>query len=339
VSTDQPTPCALVTGATGFVGRALATALLQRGWLVRLLVRDRSRLDPLLAEKCQVTVGDLNDHAALLAAVDSVQFVFHCAANVNTWDTNDAYYESNVTGVANLLDAVRRRGSALQRYVHISTVDVYGYPEAPATEDSPTSGAGYGYGETKLQGEEVARRTCSSTGIPFVILRPCNVIGPGSQFIDRIGAELSSGLMLKIDGGRANAGILYVDNLVRYLIWSATAPEALDQCFNVRDVEDVSWSEFIDRFKLGIDGHGLVVNLPFRLADALARGWKALHMALVPRREPLLHPLLIRMFGRTCGHSALKIQSAYDGEGMASFDDAMRTSIRWYADKAAAAQR
>jgi len=350
VSTDQPdvlrgestqqTSSALVTGATGFVGRALAIALLQRGWAVHLLVRDRSRLDAQLAKECQITIGDLSNQAALRAAADSVQFVFHCAANVNTWDTSDAYHESNVTGVSNLLEAIKQRRSSLRRYVHISTVDVYGYPEAPATEDSPTNGAGFGYGETKLLGEELARHTCSSAGIPFVILRPCNVIGPRSQFIERIGAELSSGLMLKIDGGQANAGLLYIDNLVNYLIWSATAREALDQCFNVRDTEDISWSEFIDRFKLSIDGRGLVINLPFRLADALARIWKTLHTATRnPREEPLLHPLLIRIFGRTCGHSALKIQSAYNGDEMASFDEAMQKSMKWYADNVASTRR
>jgi nucleoside-diphosphate-sugar epimerase len=335
----QPRASALVTGATGFVGHALATALLQRGWLVHLLVRDRARLDPQLATKCRITVGDLSNQAALRAAVDSVEFVFHCAANVNTWDTRAAYYETNVTGVANLLEAIKERRSPLRRYIHVSTVDVYGYPELPATEDSPTDGAGFGYGETKLLGEQLVGHTCSSAGMPFVILRPCNIIGPGSQFIGRIGAELTSGLMLKIDGGQANAGLLHIDNLVNYLIWSATAHDALNQCFNVRDAEDISWSEFIDRFKQGIHGHGLVINLPFRMAAILARGWNMLHRTHNPLKEPMLHPLLIRIFGRTCGHSAFKIHSVYDGDEMASFDEAMQESISWYIDSVAATQR
>lgn len=330
-----PNPSALVTGATGFVGHALVKRLLRRGWRVRVLVRDRARLDPLLADLCEITVGDLDNQAALRDAVGSVEFVFHCAANVSTWAPMDSYYEANVRGVANLLEAIKERRTPLQRYVHVSTVDVYGYPLAPASEDSPTDGAGFGYGETKLLGEELARRTCSSAGIPFVILRPCNIIGPGSQFIERIGAELSSGIMLKIDGGRANAGLLHIDNLVNYLMWSATAQEALNQCFNVRDAEDVSWSEFIDRLKTGIGGRGLVVNLPFSLADVLARGAKTVYATCAPRKEPILHPLLIRMFGRTCGHDAVRIHDAYDGEDMVSFDEAMQQSVEWYLDEVA----
>jgi nucleoside-diphosphate-sugar epimerase len=331
-----PNPSALVTGATGFVGHALAKTLLRRGWHVHVLVRDRARLDPQLADLCEITIGDLNDEAALRDAVGSAEFVFHCAANVSTWAATDAYHDTNVRGVSNLLEAITQRRTPLQRYVHVSTVDVYGYPVAPASEDSPTDGAGFGYGETKLLGEELARRTCSTAGIPFVVLRPCNIIGPGSQFIERIGAELSSGVMLKIDGGRANAGLLHIDNLVSYMIWSATAPEALNQCFNVRDAEDVSWSEFIARLKTGIGGRGVVVNLPFALADFLARGSTKAYATCAPRREPILHPLLIRMFGRTCGHDAAKIHGAYDGGDMVSFDEAMQQSIEWYVDDVAA---
>ena len=97
------------------------------------------------------------------------------------------------------------------------------------------------------------------------------MIGPGSQFVARIGEALTSGLMLTIDGGQANAGLVYVDNLVDYLVWAAEAENARSEIYNVRDAYDVSWAEFIDVLRGSVKGKGNIVNLPFGFANRLAQ--------------------------------------------------------------------
>ena len=270
-----------------------------------------------------------------MVAVRDVGVIFHCAANVATWDRREAYYTANVAGVENLLRAIPKHNPDLSRLVHVSTVDVYGFPELPCDESSALSVAGFGYAETKLLGEERVREQAARADIPFTIIRPANVIGPGSQFISRIGEELASGLMLTVDGGRYNAGMLHVDNLVDAMIWAAGSERALGETYNVRDDYDVTWREFIDRLRSGIKGRGFVINLPFWLADIVGRFFEAFHRLLFPSHEPLLHRYLVRIFGRTCGHSAEKYRAHSGNEAAIGFDEAMEQSCSWFMDHSA----
>lgn len=319
----------LITGATGFVGGRLAEALVGDGESVRLYTRDRSRLPVSLTDQADILEGDLSNSEAIGQAVSGVDVVIHCAANVNTWDTWKAYESANITGVRNLLEAIQRHCPALKRLVHLSTVDVYGYPDKPCNESCPLSGGGFGYGESKLAGELLVRES----GLPFTILRPSNIFGPGSLFVSRIGDALRHGVMLKIDGGHTNAGLIYIDNLVAYTRWAATNHLAANAVFNVRDDYDVSWADYLDRLKRLIRGRGIVLNQPFGVADGFAKALAFVHRRWLPDHEPLLHPLLVRMFGRTCGHPATKLHAAASLSALIGFDEAMERSAKWYLDR------
>lgn len=316
----------LVTGATGFIGRRLAETLVDSGARVRLLVRQPERLDPRLQRNCDVLAGSLDDPESLVRAVSEVKTVFHCAANVRTWDSRAAYFEANVAGVERLLDAIRLTNPALKRLVHLSSLDVYGFPATACDETCETTGGGFYYGETKRLGESLVRES----GIPYTIIRPGNVIGPGSEFIRRIGTALRSGIMLTIGRGRSHAGLVDIDNLVAYLTWAADAASAVDQTYNVRDEVDVTWAEFLASFRRMIDGRGIVVDLPFAAADALARSFELLYLALRLRHEPLLHRLLVRIFGRTCGHSAEKIWRDSGIRPPVGFNESLARSVEWF---------
>ncbi|MET3139240.1 nucleoside-diphosphate-sugar epimerase [Undibacterium sp. GrIS 1.2] len=319
---------ALITGASGFVGYRLAERLLEEGWKIRLLVRDAKKLASPLNTRCEVIIGDLNDVAAVSRAVRDVNVIFHCAANVNTWDNSDAYYAANVLGVTTLMTAITKENKTLARLVHVSTMDVYGFPAVACNEMSTPNGAGFGYGESKLMGESVVRELGSQAGISYTIIRPGNIIGPRSQFITRIGAELKFGIMLTVDKGQVHAGLVYIDNLIDCLIWASSAHEAHRECYNVRDNYDVSWRTFIDKFRSDINGKGFVFNLSFSAAEKLARGLETFHKLLLPRHEPMLHRLLVRFFGRTCGHSADRIH--FFCPTKVGFEEAMQDSIQWF---------
>ncbi len=322
----------LITGATGFIGKHLADRLIKEGWSVRFLVRNPNKLAASLQSVTDIVVGDLSDEAALALAVKEVEVVFHCAANVNTWDTWDNYYSANVLGLTNLLLAINAQGS-VSRFVHLSTVDVYGFPVLPCDEQSIISKSGFGYGDSKLMAETVLKEYAEKFNMPYTIIRPANVMGPGSQFIQRIGTELRSGLMLMISGGVSNAGFVYIDNLIDYLLWSASSEKAEGQCFNVRDNFDVSWAQFLSTFKQGISGKGIVISLPFVIADYCARCFEVFYKVFLPIKEPLLHRLLVRFFGRTCGHSAEKIRVSSQIKSKVDFAEAMTQSCNWFLEQ------
>lgn len=323
---------ALVTGATGFIGRRLVERLIAEGWSVRVLVRDPSKLAPTLQSLQDVVVGDLNDEEIVARAVVNMTVIFHCAANVNTWDSWSNYYIANVLGVKNLLNAIAKENAGLSRLVHLSTVDVYGFPVSPCDEMSRVTGSDFNYGKTKLMGELLVKEYADQSDMSYTIIRPANVIGPGSQFVERIGKELRSGIMLTVDKGHTNAGVIYIDNLVDYLMWAAGSVKAHRECYNVRDNYDVTWMVFLYRFRALIAGKGIIVNLSFPFADAIACGFEFFYKVFHLSTEPMLHRLLVRFFGRTCGHSSEKIQNDSGFISTVGFDEAMALSCHWFID-------
>ncbi len=318
----------LVTGATGFVGSHLTRRLLADGYHVTLLVRPGSAVDDTTRAQCNVVYGDLHDARALAFAVRDREFIFHCAANVNTWDTTERYYRTNVLGVQNLLDAVVHNNLVLKRFVHLSTVDVYGYPDQPASEETPPRAVGFGYGDSKLQGEARVLQTANAHNLPFTIIRPGNVIGVGSQFIREITRELQQGGMLTIEGGRAHAGLIDVDNLIDLLLWAASSDLALNEIYNARDETNIDWQTLIQLLQQQVKTSHPVRDLSFRTATTLARLLEIVHALLGRQSEPKLHRLLVCMFGKTCAHPADKIRRHSHLSSRVAIEDSLRRAVQ-----------
>lgn len=320
----------VVTGATGFIGARLAERLIEAGQRPRLLVRDPARLRPGLQAGADIIIGDLTDPASLIPALRGAGALFHCAANVSTWDKWSAYEQVNVQGVRNLLSALEHAGGLQKRLIHLSSMDVYGFPETPQNESAPATGGLFGYGRSKARGEGLLRDEAARSNLDYTIFRPGNVIGPHSQFIRRLGDELRASLMLKINHGRADFGFLYIDNLIDTLLWAVQTPTTSGQCFNIRDPLNIDWARFLADLKTGIKGRSLVLDMPFTLSDLAARVMELPWRVLPLQGEPLLHRMLVRIFGRTCGHDVSRLAKAGAPLGRIGYEEGMSRAIAWY---------
>jgi dihydroflavonol-4-reductase len=190
---------ALVTGGTGFVGAHLVRALLDRGAMVRCLVRPAGsaatttangsgrpgpaarRQDLLAGLAVEIAPGDLRQPAALRDAVAGCDVVYHCAADYRLYAPDPSeMYAANVTGTDNLLGACAQAG--VGRVVHTSSVGALGLlPDGRAADEStPVSlDAMIGpYKRSKFQAERVAEQW-AERGLPVVIVNPSTPIGDG----------------------------------------------------------------------------------------------------------------------------------------------------------------
>ena len=172
---------ALVTGASGFVGAAVARALEAAGWEVRCLIRATSDRRNLQALSAEIVLGDLTDARSLARALAGCETVFHVAADYRLWarDPNELY-RTNVEGTRNLLEEARRAG--IERVVYTSSVATLGIPPdgTPGDESTPvrlTDMIGH-YKRSKFLAEELVREWARGAG-EVVIVNPSTPIGPG----------------------------------------------------------------------------------------------------------------------------------------------------------------
>ena len=171
----------LVTGATGFLGSALARALLDRGEAVRVLVRresDRRNIDGLDVELAE---GNLNDPQSLRNAVKGCRALYHAAADYRLWVKDPReLYATNVSGTRALLRSASEAG--VERIVYTSSVATLGREPSgrPADERTPVTiddMTGH-YKRSKFLAEEDVNRLVRDEEIPVVIVNPSTIIGP-----------------------------------------------------------------------------------------------------------------------------------------------------------------
>ena len=170
----------LVTGATGFLGSALARELLKDGRTLKLLVRKNSDTRNIDDLDCEVAYGDLQDRDSLKSALTGCQTLYHTAAYYSLWSRDKKLiYDINVQGTRNILESALEMG--IEKVVYTSTVGCIGLSEdgSPAKENQPMNPATLcnDYKLSKYEAEQVAHELFGR-GLPVVIVNPSTPVGP-----------------------------------------------------------------------------------------------------------------------------------------------------------------
>ena len=235
---------ALVTGATGFIGRALVERLLHEGVRVRALVLPDEATEGVLPAGVELLRGDIADALAVSAAMRGAGTVFHLAAVVGDWGAEEIFRRVTEGGTRNVFGAAAEAGT---RVVLASRVVVYGtsiHTEV-CSEDLPHGRALGPYSRSKQQQEHLAWEFARSRQVKCTVVRPTNVYGPGSRpWVDQVVARLKTGALVLISGGEQNAGLVYVDNVVDVLVRAARTDAAIGRTYNACDDSEITWKQY-----------------------------------------------------------------------------------------------
>ncbi|HLJ51967.1 MAG TPA: hopanoid-associated sugar epimerase [Rhizomicrobium sp.] len=169
----------LVTGASGFVGSAVARALVARGDDVRVLLREQSPRKNIEGIDCRVVIGDMRDAKSMTRAMDGVRHVFHVAADYRLWAKDPMeIVRNNLEGARAVMEAARTTG--VERIVYTSSVAALkpvageAADETSRHDERTVIGA---YKKSKLAAERLVERLAGE-GLPVVIVSPSTPIGP-----------------------------------------------------------------------------------------------------------------------------------------------------------------
>ena len=318
----------LVTGGSGFLGSHLVDALVKRGENVRALVRPESETEHLAQLGVELYPGNICDIQSLRKATRDVNRVFHCAALAADWGTWEEFEKINVIGTRNLLQV--GLNEQIDKFIHISTTDVYGYPDSPVDETAPFCFRGWPYGDTKIRAEKAVWDYYHQKRLPVTVVRPLNIYGSRSKtFVLEIAELLKKRRVVHIGRDFKTAGLVYVANVVDVILLAADNDISIGQAYHATDGSDVTWPQYISRLADIIGAPPPRFSLPYRPAYAI--GWllEKIYGALAIKNRPLLTRMAVELIGTDQGFSTEKTQKQLNFAPKVDFEEGMQHINDW----------
>lgn len=299
----------LVTGASGFVGRLLVAALLER--------RPQDRLSALLLPQeaapesfpanVEILRGDVRDQAAVRAAVSGKDLVFHLAACISYWRYDKALMEAvNVGGVRNLVDACLEAG--VGRLVHVSSVGAIGFhPDGRlADEDCPFNWPeDFAYMTTKRDAQAYVVKAVRERGLDAVVVNPASIMGPGDPVKGTAHNRLYGNMYASpVFLGTFSGGLAVVDvrDLVCLILAAAERGRAGEAYLAVG--ANVSYRRVLEIMAKAAGKAFVPLAIPAPLLTAA--GWLAELASGLSHRRPLITTAYGRLSGWTAWYSPEK---------------------------------
>ena len=323
---------ALVTGATGFLGSHLAKALAQRGYNVRALVRNTSKLSRLQGQDIENVEGNLLDIDSLKKATSGQNIVFHNAGIVNEWGKRETFYKVNVDGAKNLLEACLASG--IKRFVHTSSVTVLGKPcgKSPMDETFPYTERYFEfYTETKILSEKVVLDYYNKEKLPVTVIRPGIIWGPGdTTILPRLERLTRKGFVFNMGKGNNVLCLSYVSNVVEGLILAAESPVAIGQIYHITDDEKITSQTFFTELTKIMGLHPPTISIPFSVLYATAYIWETLAKSMKLSKPPLITRYGVCLLGYDFNYDISKAKRELGYSPKTSFKEGMENIARWY---------
>jgi dihydroflavonol-4-reductase len=261
----------LVTGANGFIGKHLAVGLLAKGHQVLAFDLHVDRLQELQGhEGCRIVQGDLCDRKNQKLILQSVDVVFHLAsAHLQQTLGARVYEDVNVKAVDDLLHVAKESG--VRRFIHTSTVGIYGHVlKPPADETGPFNPQSI-YGETKLKGEGVVNDFFRTSRFPVTILRPAWVYGPGCPRTAKLFHTIRKGHFIMIGKGDNLRHPIHISDMLEAYYLAMEREQGVGETFIIAGDKPASTKELVETIGRVVGQKPIRFKVPMELATLLAR--------------------------------------------------------------------
>jgi predicted dehydrogenase/nucleoside-diphosphate-sugar epimerase len=270
-----PPRTVLVTGAAGLLGRALLERLQSEGASIRVMVR-RPTADFERMPHVQVVYGDLGDPEAVDRAIAGVQVVYHIGATMRGrgWAEFEA---GTVRGTTNVVESCLKH--RVERLIHVSSLSVLDYrrltaravvDETAALEPHPTKRGSYT--RAKLLAERIVVDASERRGLPAVVVRPGQIVGPGYESVPPYGTIALGRRWVAIGSGRLKLPLAHVNDVVDALLAATTRADVNGSIYHLVSTSSITQREYIVRCQQETNGRLRVTYVPRMAVLAVAAG-------------------------------------------------------------------
>lgn len=318
----------LVTGATGFTGKVLTRKLVRAGVEVHAIARSSANRSALNDLKIHWHEGEVFDETVVAEAAQGVDYIFHVAAAYREAKYADAMYEKVHVRSTQLLAQAALKNPAFKRFVHVSTVGVHGHiANPPADEDYPLQPDDI-YQRTKAQAELWLRDFAKKNSLPYTMIRPAAIYGPGDQRLLKFFRMAARPILILLGRGKHLYHLVHVDDLTNIMILAATHPAAANEVFICGNPGSVT---LIEMARIVADELGRlfrVVRLPafpfFMVADICE--WFCRKLGI----EPPIHRRRLAFFTKDRSFNTVKLREKLGYQMRYSNAEGLRQTTRWY---------
>lgn len=318
----------LVTGGTGFTGKALVHRLIEMGHqVVALDYKEGLKTQEIRDWGAEVILGSVTDMDVVRRAVQGVEVVHHVAAAFREMDVPESYYhEVNVGGTRNVLQAALDEG--VRKVIYCSTCGVHGNVERPpAGEDAPIQPADY-YQRTKWEAEPIAREFFER-GLKTAILRPAAIYGPGDpERFFLIFRRVAKGTFPMFGNGRTLYHPLYIDNLVDAFILAMEDGKGDGEAYLIADEQYLEIEDLVRRVgkALGVD-----VKIPHYPVWPVVVAGHIVEKACKPFGiNPPIFPRRVDWYRQNRAFRIEKAKRDLGYQPRVGIDEGLRRTAEWY---------
>ncbi len=318
----------LVTGGTGFTGKALVRRLLDEGYQVAALdYKEGLKTEELRQWGAEVVIGSVTDRSVVERCMDGVDYVQHLAAAFRELNVaNNYYYDVNVNGTRTVLEAAFQQG--VKKFVYCSTCGVHGnIDNPPGGEDAPIQPADY-YQQTKYEAEPIVREYFNK-GMKTVILRPAAIYGPGDpERFFMIFKRCAKGVFPMFGDGKTYYHPLYIDNLVDALILAMEEGKGGGEAFLIADEDYCEIEELVKRVGKAL---GITVRIPHYPVMPLVVAGHIFETVCKPFRiTPPIFPRRVDWYRQNRAFDISKAKQQLGYVPRIDLDEGLKRTAEWY---------
>jgi nucleoside-diphosphate-sugar epimerase len=318
----------LVTGGTGFTGKALVKRLLDEGnQVIALDHKEGLKTQELKEWGAEVVIGSVTDKKIVKRCMQGVEVVQHLAAAFRELDVaNNYYYDVNVVGTRNVLEAAYEVRA--KKFIYCSTCGVHGnIDNPPAGEDAPIKPADY-YQRTKYEAEPIVNEFYKK-GMKTIILRPAAIYGPGDpERFFMIFKRVVKGVFPMFGDGKTLYHPLYIDNLIDAFILAMQDGKGDGQAYLIADEEYLEIKQLVR--KIG-DVLNVEVKIPhYPITPLILAGHICEKICKPFHFNPPIFPRRVDWYRQNRAFKIDKAKRDLGYEGKIGIDEGLRKTAEWY---------